>query len=53
MLTRELCTHSNDFGLSIDAGQISGNTYSAMISENITGKSLWAAPQDPMAPYGG
>ena len=46
MVIREVCSHSNDYSLSIDAGQVSGDTYSKMITENKTQKSFWGPPKD-------
>lgn len=45
-INREVLAISDDFNLSIDAGNISGNTYTGMLTENIQSISLWMPPQD-------
>jgi hypothetical protein len=43
---RELISGSIDFNVSIDACRIDGDTYTAMVAENVSQLSLWAPPQE-------
>ena len=44
--SRELVSASSEYNISIDAGRMDGDTYTAMVSEGVSQLCFWAPPQE-------